>query len=143
MSIRANQVFSAYRKQNAALASYKKELDEVQGEEQFIADLRLKIDQESSQNQVFDWENKPNRALLERVYQLKEFEDLYPTYRFDNPKKMQPLLERIESYHEQKKQDLQLKHHFYQEKKSSLLRYHDEVLRTIQMLSSSMSTLLK
>lgn len=143
MSISANQALSILRKQNEALATHKKELDLVQGQEQFISDLRFKMHQEYSQNQIFDWENKPDRALLESLYQLKEFEDLYPAYRFDNPKKMQPLLERIESYHEQKKQDLQLKHHVYQEKKSSLLRYQDEVLRTIQMLSSSMSSLLR
>lgn len=143
MSISAKQVFSGLHKQNAALAQYKKDLDTAQNQEQFIVNLRSKIHQEIQQNQIFDWENHPNRILLDRLYELKAFEDLYPIYRFDSPQKMQPLLERIELYHEQTKQELQLKHHAYQEKKSSLLHDHDEVLRRINMLSSAISALLR
>lgn len=143
MSISSSQLFSNFRKQNALVDQYKNALSEAQDTSNFARVIKDDINQAMHSGKAFNWENDPKREMLEKLYDLEEFQDFEKTYSFTNPQMALPLIQRIEQYHSDCMHKVELKKNIYAEKKSALQQSHNELLNIINELGRSMSTFLR
>lgn len=139
MSISSGALFSSLRKQQASVTAYKKEVDLSEKDFLFAKEAKEKISNEIYTHQKLDWTNHPNKELLDRIYALDLFKGDTPVYQFNSPQEGLPFLQKIEQFYSNQSHEFESKRNKYQEKKSAMEQYQQQVIQIIQQLNQCMS----
>lgn len=139
MSFSVKPLLHNLHNMSAHLQDKKNELKFFSDELSFLKKIKDKMVRDLQSDNRLNWEEEPNRALLDRLYDKDPFNLYERIYRFDDVQKAIPLVQDIEEQLNNGSQELENKRNIVMQKQSNLDQYHNEILRIINQLSQCMS----
>lgn len=143
MSISSKLLFSGFHQAKESYNAQKSALQMAQTDSDLAQEVKQKIHLAYSDNQSINWQNHPNRVLLEKLYKKSDFKDLYPHFSFKDAKELQPFMQRLEIHLEKCEKELRLSHDICQSKHSEMMQMHSELLQIIRTLGQCISQFLR
>ncbi len=141
MTLTINPLFNSIRSQSLDLHHQKKGLQTLEKEIKLAKEINSKAYQEmQDNNHILNWENHPNKELLDRLYALDYFEGKEKAYRFETPEQIMAFQQNLQTYLSESMDTQQLSKNRVQEAQNELMHFQQEILSIIRQLGECMAT---